>query len=125
MLTETQVKEIEALAKKNDAVAEMLSEWKRFTESPYADSYITLYNQLTDWNAQLEIREINTPEGKRVVGMIDIFSDKDSKEFDRAFKYFTDITKLLDILDAIRGKMTPSEQKEVSERVAKNKSIAV
>ena len=47
-------------------------------------------------------------------GKIDLFGDGDSKEFDRAFKYFDKMVDLLKQLDEIRKLMTPEEQKEAA-----------
>jgi len=88
-------------------------------ESPYYDTYMTLKSQVSDWNEQLKIStEVKTSVGENGItvntqkGKIDLFADKDSKEFDRAFKYFSDILPILNALDEMRKKLTPEELKK-------------
>lgn len=123
-LQEDQLQELEALAKKNKSIEIVLNEWKIFMESPYLNSYITLQNQIADFNEQLTIKPDEVR--KRVVGndilgnviavdwmpgKIDLFGSKEEKEFDRAFKYMVELPTLLDSLDKIRSKVKPSDLK--------------
>jgi len=122
MIPEDKIAELEKLAQKNEAVAELLEFYRTAIESPYYDTYITLYSQIQDWNDQLTIkpeREIIVDNdgiketGKVTPGKIDLFADKDSKEFERVFKYFSDIVSILNALDAIRLKLTPQQQEDI------------
>lgn len=135
-ITEDQIAKLKELAKKNTDVAALLDFYQIVTESPYYDTYITLYSQIQDWNDQLTIkpeREIIVDNdgiketGKITPGKIDLFADKDSKEFERVFKYFSDIVGILDAMDAIRGKLTPEQQKDAAKdrRLTKNKGVAI
>ena len=95
--------------------------------SPYYESYKTLHDQLSSWNNQLSISDEKKErvlgydkEGTAVKetyqqGYIDIFADKDSKEFERAIKYFDQMEGLLSKLDSIRMKMNPEERKQLEE----------
>ena len=73
-----------------------------FEKSPYANTYKAIFKQIEDWNTQLGEKNI------------DLFADKDSKEFDRAFKYFMEASDVLDRLDKMRGKMTVDEKKDLN-----------
>ena len=106
-MKEEQIAELEKL--KSPVAKEAAAFIRAILQSPYLDSYITLYNQVSDWNSQLVIRDEDVEGVKVTKGRIDIFSDKDSKEFDRTFKYFSDITGLLNCLDTLREKMTPEQ----------------
>lgn len=101
------------------ALDEAEGQLDKILKSPYYDTYITLSEQVSDWNAQLKIGEEcskTDEEGvtkKYVKGKIDLFADKDSKEFERAFKYFSDVLPLLNALDEMRKKLTPEEIKKI------------
>jgi len=137
--TEKEVQQIEHEIKGKETLEKLWKSWNEFYSSPYYETYITLYNQISDWNSQLTITEGKSKkkiinEGKDseitinvVPGRIDLFSDKDSKEFDRAFKYFSDILSLLDALDRIREKLSPKQKADTDKvkRLTKNKGVAV
>lgn len=102
-------------------------EIQKLKSSPYYDSYQTLRDQITSWNSQLKItgeRKERTlgydKEGNPITetyqqGYIDIFADKDSKEFERAIKYFDQIENLLTKLDSIKLKMNPEDRRQMEE----------
>jgi len=48
------------------------------------DTYLTIDGQHKSFNEQLKIGVLRTKEGEKIVGYIDLFADKDAKEFDRA-----------------------------------------
>lgn len=108
-------------------VTHMEEELQKYRRSPYASTYITLLSQINDWNDQLTIK--NTVEveheGKKIPvtpGKIDLFADKEAKEFERAFKYFGDVLQMIKTLDEIRKLMTPEEQR-VAEEKAREQSM--
>ena len=99
-------------------------------------AYLTLRAQMEDWNAQLtlsdetEEREVGEDEeGNPVMGTfkkgkINLFSHKDSKEFDRAFKYFDKIVDLQKQLESLWAMMSPDQQQEISVIKKKKGGIA-
>lgn len=105
----------ELLKSLEDAEAQLEEVFK----SPYFDTYITLLYQVADWNSQLKIGGTETKTSEDGVqyriqkGKIDLFADKDNKEFERCFKYFSDILPILNALDEMRKKLTPDELKAV------------
>ena len=98
-------------------------ELKKFTESSYCESYLTIYNQLASFNEQLKIEgEITSlnDEGVSVTkkkGFIDLFAEKDDKSFDRTKWYFENILDLNKTLDELKKLMTPQQQKEIQEKI--------
>ena len=116
MIPEEKIAELEKLALKNEAVAELLEFYRTVTESPYLNSYNTIYNQILDINSQLNIEDGQD-------GKIDIFTDKDDKSFDRAWKYMLDLKLLLENLDFIRKMISPDKQKQVAHKTKLNKKI--
>ena len=108
------------------ALEEAEEQLEIYLKSPYADSYLTLYFQIKDLNKQLKIADTDTTvtitsEGVDVgstkirKGRLDLFADKDSKEYDRAFKYFDNSLAWHNTLDELRKKMTPEELKSVEQ----------
>ncbi len=104
------------------------SQLNKFTRSPYYNTYITISNQIDSFNKQLTIDETKTvtriigetEDGKSITadytsGMIDLFADKDSKEFDRAWKYLLESVDLNKKLDELRKMLTPEETKKAGE----------
>lgn len=102
-LTEDQIKEIESIGEKIDSVAQLLSEWRVFSESPYAGMYLSILKQITDWNTQTAEQSI------------DLFAGKDIKDFERVSKYFSDTQMYTERLDFLRSKMKPEEIKKANE----------
>lgn len=93
------------------------SELKQFKESPYCTTYITILNQIESFNEQLTIKKVQTLEGEIVLGKIDLFADKEAKEFDRGWKYMLEATEMLTHLDELRKLMTPEQQAEAQKEV--------
>lgn len=90
----------------------------KYEKSPYVKTYLTLMNQLNDFNEQLTIKEIEVQGDNGIkknitLGRIDLFGTKDEKEFERSFKYMLEVNKFLDNLDSIRKKMTKEEKEEL------------
>jgi hypothetical protein len=59
-----------------------------------AKTFVTLRKQVDSWNEQLQIRDEQRPnpeDPEQMItvkaGYVDLFADKDSKEFDRVWKY--------------------------------------
>lgn len=111
-------------------VTKLEEELKKLKSSPYYQSYKTILGQIENWNQQLSITGEETTltigytkEGepikeKRRKGEIDLFADKDTKDFDRAIKYFGEVFDLLEKLDKLRGKMSPDEKRALEEQAA-------
>lgn len=95
---------------------------KTYEESPYFDSYITIYNQLKSFNEQLRIGEEQTTIGENGIqittkkGFIDLFAEKEDKSFDRTKWYFEQILELNKTLDSLRKLMTPEQQRDVAQK---------
>lgn len=99
------------------------SELKKFTDSPYSESYLTIYNQLSSFNNQLQIGEEETiidSEGISVQirkGFVDLFAESTDKSFDRTKWYFENILDLNKTLDELKKLMTPEQRKEIEEKI--------
>lgn len=101
------------------------------TRSPYYSTYITIKNQIDSFNDQLTIKE---PTKIKVImndmleeidvtpGKIDLFADKDSKEFDRAWKYLLESVDLNKSLDELRKLLNPEETK-MADKLATDKRL--
>ncbi len=89
-------KRIEALEKEKDALKEEIAIYKR---SPYFLSYTTILNQVNDF-----CRQINMP--------IDINDPQSKEAFNMRWKFTQELPTLLVNLDALRDKMTPTEQRQ-------------
>lgn len=76
-----------------------------YEKSPYLKSYLSLLFQINHWNEQLNENPIN------------IFADKEAKEFDRAHKYFTEQRPYFEQLDYLRKLMNPDDEKAISEKL--------
>lgn len=133
MINEQELQDLEKIAEKQPLVKKLLDDYNEFYKSPYFDTYITLYTQVSDWNAQLKIGEEKTTIGENGIqvktqsGKIDLFADKDSKEFERVFKYFSEVLTILDALDKIREKLSPKEKvdAEKAKKLSKSNAVAI
>ncbi len=106
-------------------VTELEEKLSKIERSPYLKSYITLYSQIESFNEQLTIKEPTKTtimvNGKEIEvdvtpGKIDLFADKDSKEFDRAKWVLLEILGLCKQLDEIRKLLLPEEVKVAEQR---------
>jgi hypothetical protein len=86
-----------------------------------AKTFIVLRRQVDSWNEQLIIRDEERPDpddpSKTVTvkaGYIDLFADKDSKEFDRVWKYLDGADDLEDKLAKMHEKLKPDEKEQVA-----------
>lgn len=100
----------------------------KYEKSPYVKTYLTLINQLNDFNDQLTILPsvqvmIDGIETKVTPGRIDLFGTKDEKEFERGFKYMVEVSKLLENIDNVRKKMTAEEKDEVKKLLVKDEGV--
>lgn len=85
---------------------------EKYERSPYANTYIAICKQIEVWNVQLKGQNI------------DLFADKDAKEFDRSWKYFMEALDVLKRLDEMRKLMTPEEVKK-AEKELKDQNIGL
>jgi hypothetical protein len=101
--------------------------------SPYYNTYVTIKGQIDSFNEQLTIKEPTKvkvfvgdvlEEVNITPGKIDLFADKDSKEFDRAWKYLLESVDLSKKLDELRKLLTPDEAKK-AEKLLKDKNIGL
>lgn len=100
----------------------------RFEKSPYYNTYITILGQVESFNEQLTIKKekklVDAIEQEVETGKINLFGSKDEKEFDRCFKYMLECTSMHKILDDLRSKMTPDENKKLdiplAEKIIRN-----
>tara|TARA_R110000868_G_scaffold396177_1_gene668287 strand:+ start:1067 stop:1462 length:396 start_codon:yes stop_codon:yes gene_type:complete len=95
------------------------AELKKFTDSTYSESYLTIFHQLRSFNEQLQIGGEQTrisDEGVSVTakkGFIDLFAEKDDKSFDRTKWYFENILSLNKTLEELKKLMTPEERENI------------
>lgn len=103
------------------------------TASPYFNTYITIKSQIDSFNEQLTIKEPikvkcmvgETMEEVEITpGKIDLFANKDSKEFDRAWKYLLESVDLNKKLDEVRKMLTPEETKK-AEKLLKDQNVGL
>lgn len=108
-------------------VEELEKKLEKYEKSPYVKTYLTLIHQVNDLNDQLEIqeKEIEVEGQKQKIwhGRIDLFGDKDEKEFERGFKYMLEVNKMLDNIENIRKKMTTEEKDEAKKLLIKEHGV--
>lgn len=80
------------------------SELLKFKSSPYVYTYLTVLTQIDNFNEQLTTKKI------------DLFADKDAKEFDRSWKYMLESVDMIKKLDELRKLMNPENIKELEEK---------
>lgn len=78
---------------------------KKFQQSPYVDAYLTLLRVTSDWNAQIQSQQI------------DLFGDKDEKQFDRAHKYLVEQRPYYEQMEYFRNLMSPEQRKELDKKI--------
>jgi hypothetical protein len=81
------------------------SELLKFKSSPYVFTYLTVLTQIDNFNEQLTTKKI------------DLFADKDAREFDRSWKYMLESVDMIKKLDELRKLMSPENVKELEEKV--------
>jgi len=114
-------------------VEDLEAQLSAISSSPYYSTYITIKNQIDSFNDQLTIKEPikrkifveDTLEEVEITpGKIDLFADKDSKEFDRAWKYLLESVDLNKKLDELRRLLTPEEAKK-ADKLLKDQSLGL
>ena len=114
-------------------VEDLEAQLSAISSSPYYSTYITIKNQIDSFNDQLTIKEPikrkifveDTLEEVEITpGKIDLFADKDSKEFDRAWKYLLESVDLNKKLDELRRLFTPEEAKK-ADKLLKDQSLGL
>ena len=78
---------------------------KMFTESPYADSYLSIKRFVDSGNKQIASKEI------------DLFTDEGQKDHKSISKFASQLKDLFAQMDFYRAKMNPSEQRRLDERL--------
>jgi hypothetical protein len=81
---------------------------KMFTESPYADSYLSIKRFVDSGNKQIASKEI------------DLFTDEGQKDHKSISKFASQLKDLFAQMDFYRAKMNPSEQRRLDERLKEN-----
>lgn len=74
-------------------------------KSPYFDSYIALKAQMERWNKEILEGGIKLKN-----------SNEEDKSFERAHKYFTEMTFYIKSLEELKQKMLPEEIKQAEEK---------
>ena len=114
-------------------VEDLEAQLSAISSSPYYSTYITIKNQIDSFNDQLTIKdpikrkifvEDTLEEVEITPGKIDLFADKDSKEFDRAWKYLLESVDLNKKLDELRRLLTPEETKK-ADKLLKDQSLGL
>lgn len=85
-------------------------------------TFVALRKQVDSWVDQITLgatEDLPDPkqEGKTISvqkGYIDLFADKDSKEFDRVWKFIDGADELEDKLQKMKEKLLPAEQEQAS-----------
>lgn len=88
------------------------SQVKLFTESPYADSYLSIKRFIDSGNKQIGSKEI------------DLFTDEGQKDHKSISKFAAQLKDLFAQMEFYRAKMNPSEQRKLDEKI-KEDSLGV
>lgn len=100
-----------SLAIKHPAVRGLLDSYLMLAESPYKDSYLTVYSLIDNWQEELRAN----------ASKVRLLQAED-KAFDRAFKLATAMPDLISGLDSIRDKMSPDQKEDVDKKRKAKKS---
>ena len=103
-LNESEVKELESLAKKSDALCKLLELYNKIEEDAIMNTYITNTIKLIEINEK--VRNAN----------FDI-NDKEDKGFERIMKAMNDSSDIASKLEEIKKTFTEEEVKEVAKRM--------
>jgi hypothetical protein len=85
---------------------------EKFSNSPYADSYISTKKILDDWNKQLSEHRI------------DIFNADDAKKFSMVKTFLKEQKFYTEQIEYYKSKMTASEVKSADDRILAEGAIA-
>lgn len=96
--------------------------YELFANSPYLDSYLTMYNQVSDINSQLKIDPNDLNEYGDPINRISI-RRSDEKTFERGHKYLLLLPELIEKMDKLRRMISPAKVEDV-ERQKKIDRIA-
>lgn len=84
-------------------------------------TFIALRKQVDNWNEQITIKEevemIIPGSGEKIKvkpGFVDLFADKDTKDFDRVFKYIMEADGIEDNLQKMFDKLKPEEKSDAA-----------
>lgn len=105
-LTDDEILQIRDLASSCPPVGRLLEFYTIVSSSPYYESYCTARAQVTEWNDEIS----------KGVAKIKTNADDADKTFERVLAYLKQQTSILSDLDAMRSKMTPSEQEDVAKK---------
>lgn len=87
------------------------------------DTYLTIDGQHKSFNEQLKIGVLRTKEGEKIVGYIDLFADKDAKEFDRAKWWLENYLDQSKNLRELYKMLTEEERKEADNTTSEFDSV--
>lgn len=85
---------------------------EKYSNSPYADSYISTKKILDDWNKQLSEHRI------------DIFNSEDSKKFAMVKTFLKEQKFYTEQIEYYKSKMTASEVKSADDRILADGAVA-
>lgn len=103
--------------------AELESRFERMQRGNLLDTYQTIDGQHKSFNDQLKIGILKSSEGERVVGYIDLFADKDAKEFDRAKWWLENYLDQCKSLRELYNMLTEEEKKEADNTTSSFDSV--
>lgn len=81
------------------------AELKKYTETDYADGYLSLLAFTKNSNEQIRKNKI------------DLFGDATQKEFDRGHKYLTEMLPYYENMAKLRALMNPEQVKQLDEKI--------
>lgn len=94
------------------------------TKSGFA-TYIAIKNQIDSFNEQITIKTVSLPDPDDATksidvesGFISLFADKDSKEFERSFKYMESAFEMVDRQEKLYKLLTEEEKEQVKKFAA-------
>ena len=87
------------------------------------DTYLTIDGQHKSFNEELKIGVLRTKEGEKIVGYIDLFADKDAKEFDRAKWWLENYLDQSKNLRELYKMLTEEERKEADNTTSEFDSV--
>ena len=120
-MTDDALRQLREMGLREPLVAELVKEYDAIMSSEVLETYMTLKAHVRDWNDQLRIEK----SAGKTKGRIDLFAHKETKEFDRVFRYFSEIDSIIGTLERLRSKLTPSEVEDVKAKAKLNKIAGV
>lgn len=118
-LTPDDIAELQTLATKHPVVEKVLSEYKKLSDSPFLEGYLTIYRQIASWNKEIKEKsnKINLVQVQKIDEEGNLIGTLD-KTFDNTLKYLNALPALYEKLEFFRSKLLPQELSDLKQHTS-------